>query len=251
MGDQCGGSSSGGGRGRRRRASRIDRGAKIRENYIDGGFDYGFDEDDLEKCAEQCRNLTLANSYRNVKDGEPLSDDFFASCLKKDDSRRRLQSSSNDATNKEDGLNHPSMHAAFRRLNAKRRRLNSANFWTPLNETRDVVEEMYNLKKNCELGWMHNVSRLFAAKDVADPSKTEGTFNFRSSVAEAVSSKSGSGFLGGYTTRSMVDKGFVSFWNSFMRETKVGLLVSPPVRAKYFGHTGMDKMMASCNELKP
>ena len=124
--------------------------------------------------------------------------------------------------------------------------MNSANFWTPLNATRDVVDEMYELKRKCDVGWMHNVSRWFSAKDVADPSKNTGTFDFRDSVAKAVSSKSGSGFLGGYTTRSMMDKGFLSFWNSFMQETKVGLLVSPPVHAKYFGHTGMDKMMASC-----
>jgi ABC-type multidrug transport system ATPase subunit len=249
--DQCGGVSSGGGGGRPGRASKIDRGAKIRENYIGQGFDYGFDEDDKTKCEDQCRNLTLADSYRRVDDGQPLSDDFFASCLKKDDDRRRRLQTGKERSG-ENELDRPTMRAAFRRLNAKRRRLNDANFWTPLNATRDVVEAIYDLKKTCEIGWMHNVSRWFLAKDVADPVKTTGTFDFRDSVAKAVASRSGSGFLGGYTTRSMVDDGFVSFWNAFMRETKVDMLISSQLqglRLMYMGHTGMDMMAASCKRL--
>merc|ERR1711871_603607 len=245
--DQCGGSSGGGG-GRPGRASRIDRGANIRKNYKELGFDYGFSTD-KETCDDQCRNLTLANSYRRVADGEPLSDDFFASCSKKDDSRRRLQSGSDLKSNSNGDLYHPSMHTAFRRLNAKRRRMNSANFWTPLNETRDIVNEIYELKRKCELGWMHNVSRWFIVKDVVDPTKTTGTFDFRDSVAKAVASKSSSGFLGAYTTRSMVDKGFVSFWNAFMQETKVAMHVPRFINIQYFGHTGMDQMARSCDIL--
>ena len=223
--DQCeaAAASSGRGRGGVARGAKIDRGAKIRENYVEAGFDYGFDTSDTDKCNDQCQNLTLANSYRGRDDGEPLSDDFFASCLKDDESTTG----------------------------------NNPNFWTPLNETRDVVENIYTLKASCELAWVHNVSRWFATKDVNNPTKGTGNFDFVTSVTEASASKSSSGYLGSFTTQSVMDDGFGQFWASFMKETGIERLLqnhsNPMQKVKYMmldltymSNKGMGKMADTC-----
>ena len=58
-----------------------------------------------------------ANSYCSW-DGEPLSDDFFASCLKGDDSRRACNRAANTPDNK-DELNRPSIRLSSTQCKAK------------------------------------------------------------------------------------------------------------------------------------